>query len=188
MGNNLGSEKREVPIEEIFREACYEGRVEDVKSIIISRLKAGEDVIGLVNKTNRFDVTNLMIAASKEHSAVVKALLESNADPSPTDDKGNNALHYAALNETTTTIVKLLLNNMKLEDINRINNKDWGGITPLDQCYKWNPSSIKKQIIKLIRQKGGKRKSELEEAAGKGKGYKWWGGVNSRYNARELKF
>ena len=48
---------------------------------------------------------------------------------------------------------------MKLEDINHKTNK---GNTPLDLCYH-NKSSIKQQLIDLIRQKGGKRKSELEE-------------------------
>ena len=47
---------------------------------------------------------------------------------------------------------------MKLEDIN---HKDGGGDTPLDWCYD-NYSSIKQQLIDLIRQKGGKRESELE--------------------------
>ena len=46
---------------------------------------------------------------------------------------------------------------MKLEDIN---HKDRDGDTPLDRCYD-NNSSIKQQLIDLIRQKGGKRKSEL---------------------------
>ena len=59
---------------------------------------------------------------------------------------------------TTTTIVQLLLNNMKLEDIN---HKDRDGNTPLDLCYEYNESSIKQQLIDLIRQKGGKRGSEL---------------------------
>ena len=35
------------------------------------------------------------------------------------------------------------------------------GNTPLDFCYKYNDSSIKQQLIDLIRQKGGKRPSEL---------------------------
>ena len=36
-------------------------------------------------------------------------------------------------NKTTTTIVQLLLNNMKLEDINHKDDTD--GNTPLDHCY-----------------------------------------------------
>ena len=46
---------------------------------------------------------------------------------------------------------------MKLEDIN---HKDIDGDTPLDYCY-YNKSSIKQQLIDLIRQKGGKREREL---------------------------
>ena len=72
---------------------------------------------------------------------------------------GGNALHIAAYNnKTTTTTVQLLLNNMKLEDIN---HKNKYGSTPLDLCYINNKSSIKQQLIDLIRQKGGKRASEL---------------------------
>ncbi|MAJ81500.1 MAG: hypothetical protein CMF41_01140 [Legionellales bacterium] len=188
MGNILGSEKREVPIEKIFREACVQGRVEDVKSIIISRLRAGEDITAMMSElginSDGQSSTPLMEAAWYEHSAVVKVLLEYNA--SMYNKYGSNALHHAAwVNEKRTTTVQLLLNNMKLEDINHKNDN---GDTPLDMCYKYNDSSIKKKLIKLIRKKGGKRGNELEEAGGKGKGYKWWGGVNSRYNAQELKF
>ncbi len=101
-----------------------------------------------------------MRAACYEHSTIIEILLQCNADTATTDNTGYNALHYAAdYNETTTTTVQLLLNNMKLEDINHIDNID--GYTPLDSCYNNNNSSIKQQLIDLIRQKGGKRKSEL---------------------------
>jgi hypothetical protein len=46
-------------------------------------------------------------------------------------------LMAAAAFEQTTTIVQLLLNNMKLEDIN---HKNTDGNTPLDLCYKYNKS------------------------------------------------
>ena len=63
-----------------------------------------------------------MAAAQYEHSTIIEILLQYNADTATTDYDGNNALHYAAwYNKTTTTTVQLLLNNMKLEDINHIN-------------------------------------------------------------------
>ena len=69
-----------------------------------------------------------------EHSTIIEILLQYNADTATTNNYGWNALHYAAWynNKTTTTTVQLLLNNMKLEDIN---HKDTYGFTPLDHCY-----------------------------------------------------
>jgi ankyrin repeat protein len=60
-----------------------------------------------------------MMAAWNEHSTIIEILLQCNADTATTTNYGKIALHYAAgNNKTTTTIVQLLLNNMKLEDIN----------------------------------------------------------------------
>ena len=124
---------------------------------------AGMDVTAMVSElgTDRYgnSTTPLMAAAYYEHSTIIEILLQCNADTATTDNDGFNALHFAALhNKTTTTTVQLLLNNMKLEDIN---HKDTDGDTPLDECYNFNHSSIKQQLIDLIRQKGGKRHSEL---------------------------
>ena len=103
----------------------------------------------------------LIAAALYEHSTIIEILLQYNADTATTNNQyGENALHLATrFNETTTTTVQLLLNNMKLEDIN---HKTTDGNTPLDRCYEYNDSSIKQQLIDLIRQKGGKRKRELQ--------------------------
>ena len=112
------------------------------------------------NNTSSYSSTPLMMAAAYEHSTIIEILLQCNADTATTNNYGNNALHCAAYNKTTTTIVQLLLNNMKLEDINHKTNTY--GLTPLDLCYNSiNNSSIKQQLIDLIRQKGGKRKREL---------------------------
>ena len=125
---------------------------------------AGMDVTAMVSElgTNSYGGsgwTPLMEAARNEHSTIIEILLQCNASTAPTNINGINALHFAArYNKTTTTIVQLLLNNMKLEDIN---HKDTRGNTPLDNCYYYNNSSIKQQLIDLIRQKGGKRESEL---------------------------
>jgi len=143
--------------------ACKKGRVEDVEGMIRGARAAGMDVTAMVSElgtsSGGYSYTPLMIAAYNEHSTIIEILLQCNADTATTtNDYGNNALHYAAYNQTTTTTVQLLLNNMKLEDINHINTY---GNTPLDLCYKYNNSSIKQQLIDLIRQKGGKRKREL---------------------------
>ena len=125
---------------------------------------AGMDVTAMVSELGKDSYgdssTPLMEAAIYELSTIIEILLQCNASTAPTNDYGQNALHKAAGNykTTTTTTVQLLLNNMKLEDINHI---DTFGRTPLDNCYEFNKSSIKQQLIDLIRQKGGKRKSEL---------------------------
>ena len=140
--------------------ACEKGRVEDVEGMIRGARAAGMDVTAMVNEvgTDSYgdSMTPLMAAACKEHSTIIEILLQYNADTATTTDYGYNALHWAAYNnKANTTTVQLLLNNMKLEDIN---HKDtWNGNTPLDLCYVHNNSSIKQQLIDLIRQKGGKR-------------------------------
>ena len=122
---------------------------------------AGMDVTAMVREGGRtsdgYSNTPLMAAARYERSTIIEILLQYNADTATTDEDGYNALHYAAVNNKTTTIVQLLLNNMKLEDIN---HKTTYGDTPLDYCYEYN-SSIRQQLIDLIRQKGGKRGREL---------------------------
>ena len=105
-----------------------------------------------------YSPTPLTVAAMNEHSTIIEILLQYNADTATADEDGDSALHVAAYNETTTTTVQLLLNNMKLEDIN---HKNTSGNTPLDLCCRYNYRSIKQQLIDLIRQKGGKRRSEL---------------------------
>jgi ankyrin repeat protein len=146
--------------------ACEKGRVEDVVKMILDALAARMDVTAMVNEIGTDSCgdsgyTPLMIAAYFKHSMIVKILLQNGADTAINNEYKNNALHYAVWDnetETTTTIVKLLLDNMKLEDINQI---DEDGDTPLDLCYKSDESSIREQLINLIRQKGGKQAEEL---------------------------
>ena len=98
--------------------------------------------------------TPLMIAAGNEHFQVVKYLIEQGeADPNIATSYGWNALHMAAgWNRTYTNLIQLLLNNMSLDSINQENND---GETPLDDCYALNDSSIRQEIIALLRTKGG---------------------------------
>ena len=104
-----------------------------------------------------------MAASYEDHSTIIKLLLDNEADTGITSDNGYNVLHWAVgMNEIFTTTVELLLNKMKLEDINHINGE---GDTPLDVCYDENDSPIRQQLIQLIRLKGGKRASELRKRA-----------------------
>ena len=152
--------KKQFPIGTPLVCACEKGRVEDVEGMIRGARAAGMDVTAMVSElgtgSDGQSRTPLMRAASKERSTIIEILLQYNADTATTTDhNGWNALNFAAINnKTTTTTVQLLLNNMKLEDIN---HKNTLGNTPLDRCY-YNPSSIKQQLIDLIRQKGGKSK------------------------------
>ena len=145
-----------------FVVACEFGHVSNVQAAISATLAARRDVTAMVNFEGRNSYGTrsrpLMVAASNEHSAVVKILLDKNADVATTDQHGRNALHIAAYsNRTNTTTVGLLLEKMKLEDINHIDEDE---DTPLDACYEINNSSIKQQLIELIREKGGKRANE----------------------------
>ena len=164
--------KSEFPDGTPFVCACDQGCVEDVNEFLnlhrfhayidVGTANAGMDVTAMVSEVGRrsggYSYTPLMTAAMNERSTIIEILLQYNADTATTNKYGRNALHYAAWkNKTTTTTVQLLLNNMKLEDIN---HKDTGGDTPLDYCY-YNNSSIKQQLIDLLRQNGGKRGSEL---------------------------
>ena len=165
--------KNEFPRGTPFVCACKEGRVEDVNQFLnlhrfhayidVGTANAGMDVTAMVSEvgkaSDRSSWSPLMAAAWYERSTIIEILLQYNADTATTRPTGANALHIAAnTNKTTTTTVQLLLNNMKLEDIN---HKNTYGRTPLDLCYEYNDSSIKQQLIDLIRQKGGKRGSEL---------------------------
>ena len=101
--------------------------------------------------------TPLIIAAEKEHFQIVKYLIEQGeADPNIADSNGVNALHLAASNNRTNTeLIQFLLNLMTIDSINKEDND---GLTPLDccyDCYEYNRSPIRQEIIALLRSKGG---------------------------------
>merc|ERR1712196_406061 len=140
--------KNEFPHCTPFVCACEKGRVEDVNQFLnlhrfhayidVGTANAGMDVTAMVSEVGKRSDgksrTPLMMAAWKEHSTIIEILLQYNADTATTADYyGWNALHYATWKNETTTTVQLLLNNMKLEDIN---HKNTYGNTPLDDCYK----------------------------------------------------
>ena len=95
----------------------------------------------------------MRIAATYENQQVLEYLLNNNVDPSDTNCDGWNSLHFGAhTNKKSTKCIELLLKNMKVESINKVNND---GETPLDYAY-YNGSPIKNDIILIIRQAGGK--------------------------------
>ena len=112
--------------------------------------------------------TPLMVAAKNEDFQVVKYLIEQGeADPNIADSYGQNALHYAAeTNSTTTELIELLLTHMTL---NSINKKQSGGGTPLD-CAYLNDSPLRQEIIALLRSKGGKANCHDENGRNVGPG------------------
>ena len=99
--------------------------------------------------------TPIIAAAENEHFQIVKYLIEQGeADPNIANSDGENALHYAArYNRTTTELIQLLLTHMTLKSINK---KGRSGHTPLDWAYRYNDSPLRQEIIALLRSKGGK--------------------------------
>ena len=52
----------------------------------------------------------------------------------------------------TTDLIQYLLNHISRDCINKT---DFWGRTPLDNCYEYNISQIRQEIIALLRSKGG---------------------------------
>ena len=65
-------------------------------------------------------------------------------------------MHIAASKVSPKDLIELLLDKMPLENINQ---KSVVNYTPLDNCYAYNYSPIRQEIIALIREKGGTAKS-----------------------------
>ena len=168
--------RREIPTPLIC--ACECGRMDDVKlfmnlhpyhKYITNRDANGykdemtlKDMVSQVGTDGYgLEYTPLMIAARFEHFHVVKYLIEKGeADTNIVNWDGSNALHLAAYhNYKNTKVVQLLLNNMPLDGINKM---AWGRMTPLDRAYIGShpggphyDSPIRREIIRLIRSKGG---------------------------------
>ena len=163
--------------------ACEQGRFEDVKLLITSGDVSDSNgkilkkkVRKMANKLGRNDngmyVRPLMIAALNDHLNIVQYLIEqceANANKIETHHKWN-ALHFAltnrawsrdwlrVYNKNTLGVVQLLLDHMTIISIN---HKDENKQTPLGIIRSFPllstlGSSIKQNIINLIRSKGGK--------------------------------
>ena len=163
--------------------ACEQGRFEDVKLLITSGDVSDSNgkilkkkVTKMANKLGRNDngmyVRPLMIAALNDHLNIVQYLIEqceANANKIETHHKWN-ALHFAltnrawsrdwlrVYNKNSFGVVQLLLDHMTIISIN---HKDENEQTPLGIIGSFPllstlGSSIKQNIINLIRSKGGK--------------------------------
>ena len=117
--------------------ACQLGKFDDVKSFIENasdgnNMTLNEYVNQFGKDTAGTACTALMIAAQGEQFQIVKYLIEQGADANITNHNGWNALHYAARRCKNIAVVKLLLENMSLDTINKKSAK---GFTPLDFAY-----------------------------------------------------
>ena len=127
--------------------ACASGNLADVNALITA------DNINQFGSSAESHGTPLMIAARYEHLQIVQSLIEKGADPTIVNDDGENVLHIAAMhNASGTGLIRLLLDNMPLDSINKEDNF---GFTPLDVVRNNDDSPIHQEIIALIRSKGG---------------------------------
>ena len=103
--------------------------------------------------------TPLEMAVFKEQLEIVQFLVKT----CPTVDLigqtnssgGSSSLHWAAWkSKKNVHLLQFLIDNYNGKDI--INQKNKYGRTPLDCAYKYNKSPIKKDIVALLRQFGGK--------------------------------
>tara|TARA_Y100000817_G_scaffold294098_1_gene267670 strand:- start:1722 stop:4604 length:2883 start_codon:yes stop_codon:yes gene_type:complete len=142
------SYKRKYPNSDPLIVAIEQGGYRDMKS-----LATNQNINKVGKSSGGGEHTPLQMAVGKERLAFVKYIL-SLANPNTTNNKGENALHYAAWHsETNTDVIQVLLDAMADYSINK---KDAGGYTPLDKAYKYNRSPLRQEIITLLRSKGAK--------------------------------
>ena len=105
--------------------------------------------------------TPLQMAAEKEQLEIVQFLVKTCPTVDligQTNSIGCNSLHYAAeYSKKNVDLLQFLIDNYNGKDIKDIiNQKNKYGSTPLDYAYYHNNSPIKKDIVALLRQFGGK--------------------------------
>eukprot|EP00944_MAST-04C_sp_MAST-4C-sp1_P001544 g1544.t1 len=149
--------------------ACEKGRLEDVLVLVEGHdaEKTGMSVDEMVStegkNSNGNSRTPLQTAVRYEELEIAQYLVKS----FPTVDLigqtdieyGENSLHCAAWkSKKDVQTLQCLIDNYNGGDIkNIINQKNkYGGETPLDYAYRFNKSSIKKDIASLLRKYGGK--------------------------------
>ena len=91
------------------------------------------------------------------------------------DSIGESSLHMAAqCSKKNVHTLQFLIDNYNGKDIKDIINQknNYYGYTPLDCAYQYNKSPIKKDIVALLRQFGGKANyyDKNGNKVGKGKG------------------
>ncbi|XP_063412635.1 uncharacterized protein LOC134695341 [Mytilus trossulus] len=94
-----------------------------------------------VNNTKRIDSLPLHKASAQGHSAVVKCLLENNADISQCNTSGESALYAACVGGHEDTVELLIQNN---GDVNQCNNQ---GKSPLNAACKWGHTNIVEMLL-----------------------------------------
>ena len=130
--------------------ACATGKLNDVKVLLTS------ENINILEFLERNHGTPLMIATIYNHFDIAKYLIGGGADLTIVNKDKENVLHIAASKESPKDLIELLLDDMPLENINQKNVLNF---TPLDNCYYYNNSPMRQEIIALIREKGGTAKS-----------------------------
>ena len=111
------------------------------------------------------EATPFICAVLRNNIDMMNLLLELGANISGTNNLYNeNALHMAVGNglNTDNATMQFLLDRMPIEAINHQSNLFDQGWTPLDYCYPPHINGeVNEELVALIRQHGGKRKSEL---------------------------
>ena len=146
--------------------ACENGNLAVVQDYINSGKVKDVNMKG-VRSNGWKGYTGLMMAARYERLNVVKYLLSlPHINVSITDDTvGWNALHCACYNNKhSLELLKLLLDHSTCNE-RVINKTDNVGRTPLDKAQYNNKGELKNEIIDLMRKRGAKSQSELEEGA-----------------------
>lgn len=102
--------------------ACYNGN----REVALYLLKHVKDI----NGSSKMG-TPLMAAVFKVDVAVVKALLERNADPNLADDNGTTPLHYAVLSRNERLVELLVDAKANVDDKDKRGNSalDYGHMT-----------------------------------------------------------
>lgn len=158
-------------------QACQNGELDSVKALVEGHNKdtLGEMVSKEGNNSDGYPRTPLQSAAENEQFEIVEYLVKTCSNKvdiiGQTLSNGWSSLHFAAWKskKNVQTLQCLIVNyNGNIKTI--INQKNDDGYTPLDCAYTWNDSPIKKDIVALLRQNGGKADRYDKNGSFKGKG------------------
>lgn len=101
-----------IPAEQLFREACLEGKKEGVNEYITSGIDiSAEDENGR---------TGLMLASFNGHTDIVKKLIREGAKINKTDMMGRNSLMYASTGHFPETVKVLLSHGAETNIIDNV--------------------------------------------------------------------
>ena len=174
--------------------ACEKGHFLSVRVLIEAHdVRAGISPDKMVmtqgTSSDGYSFIPLQAAAKYEHLNIVQYLVKRFPAKDligQTDSIGQNSLHYAAMySKKNVDLLQFLIDNYigDIQDI--INQKNYYNSTPLDCAYKHNKSPIKKDIVALLRQFGGKanKYDTNGQFVGKNKG-----DLNDLYDNITIKF